>query len=391
MSKRATVTPVKRAVKTRQGHIGPQSSRGLALVLALLIVSLIAAISVELTWRFDLSLNRSGNRWYGLQAQAYLQGAENLAKMVLRQDLEDTEIDDLGEDWAQEPTPFPTDEGWVKGKLEDAQGRFNLNSLIPVPSNTDDDNAENGTQAPSLPVNNSSSFTAGGQKSLSTSQERFVRLLQTVALGEEEEGQQIFVELDQAREITEALIDWMDQDDEVTGFGGAESDYYEQLEPPITISNRPLISVSELSVVKGMTPEIYRALLPLIIALPGNVAMNVNTMQLALLRSINVRNALLPISEEDAQLIFDDRETAAFSQVQDFADNPNVQSALSLNPNNTNQDGNPNLDLSGLGTTSEYFIFFGETMVGDKIKMGRSLIKRSADDIVVVRRTDANF
>ena len=61
----------------------------------------------------------------------YVQGAEAWAADILRQDLVDSpDSDHLGEQWAIELPPLPVDGGTITGKLEDLQGRFNLNNLI---------------------------------------------------------------------------------------------------------------------------------------------------------------------------------------------------------------------------------------------------------------------
>jgi type II secretory pathway component PulK len=56
--------------------------------------------------------------------------------------------------------------------------------------------------------------------------------------------------------LAEALLDWRDEDDEVTGEGGAESDHYERLIPPYAAKNGPFDSVEELLLVKDFTTEI---------------------------------------------------------------------------------------------------------------------------------------
>ena len=270
-----------------------KDQHGVALVMAMLIVALVAAISVDVSWRFDLSLARSGNRWYGMQAESYLEGGESLAKLALEQDAADNEYDHLGEGWAADGSTFDTDEGgYISGRVEDAQGRINLNALG-TPYNT----------APGL---------ADWQK-MSAPQRRFLRLLQTINLSteisvDEETQEEILLEFDQAKNILEAVIDWIDADSNITGFGGAEADDYNQLEPVITISNGPMASVTELQILKGMTPELYKGLLPFVIALPSSeeVLLNVNTVSLEVMRSLNKQDTLTPLLVEEAQALKDE-------------------------------------------------------------------------------------
>ena len=336
---------------------------GMALVVALLVVAMVTVIAVELSWRFDLSVSRSGNRWHGIQARAYIEGAENLAKIILKTDKEETPgIDSLEEIWAQEAQPFPTDEGYVAARLEDAQGRFNLNLLMAKAQNTKP-NPQDWER-----------FTA--------SQKHFIRLLQTIEL---EEGP---IDPPTAIGITEAIIDWLDQDDNPTGFNGAERDYYAQLEPPMTIANRRMVSVSELLIIKGFTPELYQALLPLVIALPERAKLNVNTMPLKLIQSLGRENDFLPMSEEDAMTVVEERGTSGYQSPGEFLGGPNLAAILSTGANNA---PGSQVQTDYLTVESEFFLFLGEAMVGDHLRRGKALLYRSAQDVLTVRRTDGNF
>jgi type II secretory pathway pseudopilin PulG len=54
--------------------------------------------------------------------------------------------------------------------------------------------------------------------------------------------------------VADAILDWLDEDDEAREFG-AESAYYATLEPPYAPKNGPLDTVEELLRVRGVTPE----------------------------------------------------------------------------------------------------------------------------------------
>jgi type II secretory pathway component PulK len=59
--------------------------------------------------------------------------------------------------------------------------------------------------------------------------------------------------------LAAAVVDWRDADDQPTNLNGAlgaESDYYEALNPPYSAKNAPFDTVDELLLVRGMTPEI---------------------------------------------------------------------------------------------------------------------------------------
>ena len=56
-------------------------------------------------------------------------------------------------------------------------------------------------------------------------------------------------------EIADAMIDWVDKDDDVREFG-AESSTYQGEDPPYSCKNAPMDSLEELLLVRGVTPEL---------------------------------------------------------------------------------------------------------------------------------------
>lgn len=349
------------------------------MILALFIVVLVTAIVVSVSWRFTLSMALNENRWHGAQARLYLEGAEQLAIKVLEEDAQESQIDWLGEPWAQEGgTPMPTDEGWVMGRLEDAHGRINLNRLVaPTPVEGADE-----AEAPA----------AGPGDRFSPEQRRFIRLLQMLEL---ESGT---LDVGTAIEITEAVQDWITPGDNTTGFGGAGRSYYDSLDPPYPMSNAPMASVSELSIVRGMTAEIYEQLLPYVIALPYEAEMNINTIPDVLWRTFNFKDDLLPLSETEAEMLVQARNELhllemGITDVNEFMNSENVQYVLGA--------GEEGVDTRGLTVQSHYFLLFSETLVGEQVRRGKSLLFRgppgqgesSANPrlVRVVKRTDANF
>ena len=62
-------------------------------------------------------------------------------------------------------------------------------------------------------------------------------------------------ELDNGVEIADAILDWLDEDDEPREYG-AESDYYASLAKPYLCKNGPMDSLDELLLVRGVTPQL---------------------------------------------------------------------------------------------------------------------------------------
>ncbi len=55
--------------------------------------------------------------------------------------------------------------------------------------------------------------------------------------------------------IADAILDWLDEDDEPRDFG-AELEHYSQLDPPYSPTNGPLQRIEDLLLVRGVTPQL---------------------------------------------------------------------------------------------------------------------------------------
>ena len=105
--------------------------RGVAVLTAMLVVAIGTIIAVNLLWQGTLDLRRTESALAADQGLMFMQGAEAWAADILRQDMVDSPAsDNLGEQWATQLPPLPVDGGTIIGKLEDLQGRFNLNNLV---------------------------------------------------------------------------------------------------------------------------------------------------------------------------------------------------------------------------------------------------------------------
>ncbi|MDN5939231.1 MAG: type II secretion system minor pseudopilin GspK [Salinisphaera sp.] len=221
-----------------------RSQRGVALLTALLIVALVATLGVGMLTHMNFALHRGGNLWLSQQALQYARGVEAWVAQILRRDRENNDTDTLEEVWAQPVNYLPVEAGVLSGQVIDLQGRFNVNNLA---------------------RGDAQSATAG-----------FARLLQYAAK----------VDPVTAQAIAQATRDWGDPDTRPTGAYGAEDAYYLGLTPAYRCANRPIVSVTALRAVRGMQPEIYRALRPYVTALPEATSINVNTASAPVLASL---------------------------------------------------------------------------------------------------------
>ena len=78
-------------------------------------------------------------------------------------------------------------------------------------------------------------------------------------------------------DLTNALVDWIDKDDEISFPGGAEDQTYLVLPQPYRTANERMVQIEELYSVIGFDVATVTKLKPFITALPGRTKININT------------------------------------------------------------------------------------------------------------------
>lgn len=108
-----------------------QNNQGIALLMVMLIFAVSAVIAFTMLTRQQMDIIRTKNMLGQTQAMQYALGAEILAKQVLIDNAVLTpRIDYLGQNWALLHEGMPIENGRVTLKIEDLQGKINLNSLL---------------------------------------------------------------------------------------------------------------------------------------------------------------------------------------------------------------------------------------------------------------------
>jgi len=242
-----------------------RAQSGVALVTAVMIVAIAAAIAVQIAFAHQIWFRQMENVADRDATDWLRRGALHWASLALLEDAAQNSTDHLGENWAMGLPTLPVEGGTIKVSIEDAQGRFNLNSV--------------GNPA-SLQVLN--------------------RLLAVLRLDPQ---------------LANAVLDWIDSDDLVRpGGGGAEDVDYLNLNPPYRAANRPMASVEELRLVRGFDAKTVAALLPYVTVLPvATNDINVNT------ASPVVLAALVPgLDLPSAQQIAEERGSTPYKAPDDF-------------------------------------------------------------------------
>jgi general secretion pathway protein K len=243
-------------------------NKGVALVTALLVVSLAATAAVTLSAHQQFDIRRTANLINGDQAWLYAKGAEAWSMVILMRDLVDNTTDSLQDTWAQTLPPIELPGGFMTGEIEDLHGRLNLNNLVQV----------------------------GNYDRLTLN--RFQRLLEVLEL---------------EPKLAQAVVDWLDGNIDALTPDGAEDDYYLGLEYPYLAANRKLVSVSELRLIKGFDQNTYERLKPYVAALPERTKINVNTAPAVVLACLEK-----DIDLELATEIIEKRKEEPFEKVEDF-------------------------------------------------------------------------
>lgn len=322
--------------------------RGVALITALVILAIAATLSAAMIWQGGLDERRTATLIQGNQAMEYALGAESWAEQILIRDFKQPQSGssnngvNLGQDWAQQLPPLPVEGGQIIGHIEDMQGRFNLDLL------------------------QSQGQTAAVYKA------QFVRLLTAL-------------NLDPA--IADAVSDWVNSGTIPTQPNGAKDDFYSRLQPPYLTALAPMTSVSELELVKGMTPQAYAALLPYVCAIPlsigsststpgtgtapGGWALNVNTALPLLLTTLSSS-----VSEDQVAAVVAARASQGIP-VGDF------NKIISFQSTNPNAAGAP----PPVGNTSSYFLLTVTVEIGSTHVTMYSLLYSSGASVSAVRRT----
>ncbi len=121
----------------------------------------------------------------------------------------------------------------------------------------------------------------------------------------------------EAESMVDALTDWLDSNDMITGSGGAEDNDYASREFPYLAANSYLASINELRLIEHFTPEVILALTPHVCVLPNNSLhlININTLDA---EKPELLQALLDSSLDEAQEVLSAREGSGYENIEDF-------------------------------------------------------------------------
>ena len=234
----------------------PRRQAGLALLMAMLIVVIATTVAVSILHEEKFTIRKSSHIHLMDRAALYAFGLEDWARIYLREDREDSEIDSLDEYWAGGIPGLPIEGGYLTGYLEDEQARFNINTLV------------------------------GSEVAVN----RFRRLCDN---------------LDVDDSFIPALMDWIDVDFDIRYPDGMEENY-----ESYRVANREMVDISELMLVAKVDQEIFEKLKPHITVLPIPTTLNINTMSAEIFESLG--------ENLDADKFIEERESEPYDSVEEF-------------------------------------------------------------------------
>jgi general secretion pathway protein K len=175
--------------------------------------------------------------------------------------------------------------------------------------------------------------------------------------------------------IVDALIDWIDTKEDITGTDGAEEEYYKEL--GYHAKNGPIDSPDELSLIKGFDKDLLvtKKLLDYVTVAPTDGKINVNTAPVEVLHAVlgtQTTQLAQPLSESDIEDLVRYRDEHEFKALTD------VNQVVKIS---TAQAGN----VAGLiKVNSSFFTVRSKAMLGRVIQNSEALLRRDAKDVTTV-------
>jgi general secretion pathway protein K len=361
---------------------------GVALVLTLVIVTLVAILVLELNYLMRVDVHASSNFRDGVKAYYLAKSGVTVVRELFSRDIQELEeLKNLLLAGGSHTLSISEDSATVR--VIDETGKINVNALVidtaPPPQTA-------GAQLPQaqqsagaqLPQAQQSARTQSPQTRRGA-QPRGAPTANPLTANPPTANpwiqpmQDLFQQLGIDPTLVGALVDWIDVDDIPTGAGGAESSYYRGLEKPYAARNGSMETIAELRLIKGFTDEVLLKLGArrvggivdpatnlYLTAVPmpqgGSWRVNLNTAPIAILQSLTREMG------QFADAIVQQRAQHRIEKIDELQ-----QVGVS---------GEALQDFQRLGTlTSLYYTVEARGTVGDMVKQITALIRTGGDQV----------
>ncbi|WP_455596178.1 type II secretion system minor pseudopilin GspK [Acinetobacter pecorum] len=314
-----------------------KQQQGIALITILVMVALATILAATIAKRQAATAESTAYLMRQNQSLIYAKSAEAFFSELLVDDAENAaEVDHLQETWAQPMPAFPVEDGYVSGIIQDESGKFNLNSLVTA-EGTVNENAK----------------------------AWFELILKRAGL---------------PAQLSEAVIDWQDENEIPSGSMGAESNYYQGLPNAALPPNAKFHSVEELKLIRGFEENKYKLIESYLSAAPmQDSTVNINTASAFLLASMDEK-----LDVNAVQQLLDQRQ----ANLEHFS---NVSELWALEPFAQVEAAKRNVLNSLLGVQSNYFKAQIEVVLSERKRQFSSELVRRDKQIYVAYRSMAPF
>jgi len=209
-----------------------RNHRGVALLITISVTTILVAAALEYNRRARFAVTSAAMSRNRVTLSQMAASGIHVAMALLVKDKMESQVDTLQEDWANPEKieellqAIPFEEGTVSVVISDEMAKIQVNALVNFPQSNEFNEAQ---------VN---------------LWDRFLRNSRS-----EEELQ----DDSEPMAIIDSVKDWLDSgdDDAISGLSGAESSYYQALDPPYSCRNGPILDLQELLMIKGITPDIF--------------------------------------------------------------------------------------------------------------------------------------
>jgi general secretion pathway protein K len=303
---------------------------GFVLITVLLVIAILFPLVLAFSSRVQVNLLQADNFRNSVQAVRLSRSGVEGAMGILKAD--DANYDTLKDTWAAEFPPLGIGEGKVEVRITDEDGKIPINLLV-LPNGVD------------------------------------------VNKDVEQRLRTLISRLGGRPEIVDALIDWMDVDDTVSGTEGAEYEYYKT--QGYNCKDGPMDSLDELSMVKGFDKELLsdKKLLSYLTVAQTDGKINVNTAPAEVLRAVlGTQTTVLaqPLNDSDLEDLVRYRDEHEFKNIQDL----NAVVKIS-----TAQAGNI---ASLIKVNSAFFTVFSKCSLGKVVYNSEALLQRDGKNVTTI-------
>ncbi len=324
------LTRIAKHLRLKKAFRQPSNEHGFVLVTVLLVIAILLPLILTFSSKVQINLLQAENFRNSIQAVRLAKSGVEGAIGLLKAD--DPSYDTKRDRWAFDLPGIAVGDGTLEVKIVDEDGKIPINQVV---------------QSNGVDVNKDLDLR--------------LRALVTRLGGRPE--------------IVDALIDWIDTKEDITGTDGAEEEYYRDL--GYHCKNGPIDSPDELSLIRGFDKELLmtKGLLNYVTVAPTDGKINVNTSPPEVLHAVlGTPTTLLaqPLNESDVDDLVRYREEHELKNLQDINQVVKISTA---------QAGN----VAGLiKVNSSFFTVRSKALLGRVVQNAEAMLRRDAKDITTI-------